>query len=116
VASDAQKFRLIEVEGEKNVYNLQLSDGRYVTRNGWRIQIGNDPTSSEAKFTAELVSVQEGTVRFREYTGVNFLGTDNMTDGSEVYGNKGNAAYDQSFHFGPLLCSLAIMIFEEYIV
>ena len=90
VASDAQKFRLIEVEGEKNVYNLQLSDGRYVTRNGWRIQIGNDPTSSEAKFTAELVSVQEGTVRFREYTGVNFLGTDNMTDGSEVYGNKGN--------------------------
>lgn len=91
--ADNQKFRLIEVEGIKNLYNLQLSDGTsYIIRNGWRIQIGTDPSVDNARFVMELVDGDAGIIRFKEYqTGPGYLGTDGLTDDSGVYGNKGNA-------------------------
>ncbi|WP_455587088.1 hypothetical protein [Bacteroides sp.] len=89
--ADNQKFRLIQVEGMQSLYNIQLSNGSYLARDGWRILTGTDPTSEKARFVAELVDANEGILRFKEYqTGPGYLGTDEVKAGSGVYGNKGN--------------------------
>ena len=90
-ASDAQKFTLVEATGEKNIYNIRLADGSYITRNGWRVQTGSNPDVDGAKFIIELANSAKKLLRFKEYkTGNGYLGTDELTEGSGVYANKGD--------------------------
>lgn len=90
--TDNQKFKLIAVTGENNVYTIQLSDGAsyLIRKGGWDITVGTDPEADAAKFEFQLADLAKGLIRLKKYNEGGYFGTDANTEGSLIYTNKGD--------------------------
>ncbi len=86
-----QQYVFVPVEGEPNVYNIQVSDGSgyFAWEGGWSSVVSTDPTADDAKWVIELMDVETETIAFNRHARNGHIGTDDAIAGSSIYTNKG---------------------------
>ncbi len=86
-----QHYKFVPIEGEPNVYNIQISDGSgyFAWTGGWNSVISTDPTADDAKWVVELQNAETLEVAFNRHALNGHIGTDGTEPGSSVYTNKG---------------------------
>ncbi len=89
--AETQRFKLVAVEGEKAVYNIQLVSGEYLTKSGsWSLVWGTDANANVAKYKIELMADEH--LAFKCLDNNAYVGTDATAVGEGVYSNKGSGA------------------------
>lgn len=86
-----QHYKFVPIEGEPNVYNIQISDGSgyFAWTDGWNSIVSNDPAADDAKWVIELQNAETLEVSFNRHARNGHLGTDSTEPGSSIYTNKG---------------------------
>lgn len=86
-----QHYKFVPIEGEPNVYNIQISDGSgyFAWTGGWNSVVSSDPAADDAKWVIELQNAETLEVSFNRHARNGHIGTDSTEPGSSVYTNKG---------------------------